>query len=73
MKVCYFFHGVLFSLSDWILMEIYSRVYFSLCLFLVISVRSLTQRKLNPHKNFPICGITKYYETEKSLDGEYIV
>ena len=35
----------------------YSRVYFSLCLFLVISGRSRTQRKRNPHEKFPIYGI----------------
>ena len=38
-------------------MKTYSRVYFSLCLFLAISERSRTQRKLNPREKFPIYGI----------------
>ena len=37
-------------------MKTYSRVYFSLCLFSAISGKLRTQRKLNPHKNFPIYG-----------------
>ena len=35
-------------------MKTYCRVYFSLCLFLAISGRSRTQRKLNPREKFPI-------------------
>ena len=38
-------------------MKTYSMVYFSLCLFMAISERSRTRRKLNPHENFPIYGI----------------
>ena len=35
-------------------MKSYSRVYFSLCLFLAISRRSRTHWKLNPREKFPI-------------------
>ena len=38
-------------------MKMYSRVYFLLCLFLAITGRSRTQRKLNPREKFPIYGI----------------
>ena len=38
-------------------MKTYSRVYFSLCLFLAILRRSRTQRKLNPREKFPMYGI----------------
>ena len=38
-------------------MKTYSRVYFSLCLYLVISGRSRTQRKLNPREKLPIHGM----------------
>ena len=48
------FHQVLFSLFQLLSMKMYSRVYFSLCLFLAISGRSRTQRKLNPRENFLI-------------------
>ena len=37
-------------------MKTYSRVYFSLCLFLAISGRSRTQQKLNPREKLPIYG-----------------
>ena len=37
-------------------MKMYIRVYFSLCLYLAISGRPRTQRKLNPHEKFPIYG-----------------
>ena len=50
------FHRVLFSLFQGLSVMTYSRVYFSLCLFLAISGRSRTQRKLNPRENFPIYG-----------------
>ena len=50
------FHWVLFALFQGLSMKTYSRVYFSLCLFLVISGRSRTQRKLNPREQFPIYG-----------------
>ena len=43
-------HGVLFSLFQELSMKTYSRVYFSLCLFSVISRRSRIQRKLNSRK-----------------------
>ena len=52
------FHWVLFSLFQGLPMKTYSRVYFSLCLFLAISGRSRTYRKLNPHEKFPIYGST---------------
>ena len=39
-------------------MKTYIRVYFSLCLFLAISERSRTQRKLNLRERFPIYGIS---------------
>ena len=51
------FHRVLFSLFQGLLMKTYNRVYFSLRLFFAISVRSWTQRKLNPREKFPIYGI----------------
>ena len=59
---------VKFSLSpifvfDGLSMKTYRRVYFSLCLFLVISGRSRTQRKLNPHEKFPIYGIDCFLPT----------
>ena len=41
-----------------ILIEEYSMVYSSLCLFLAISGRSRTQRKLNPREKFKIYGIS---------------
>ena len=51
------FHRVLFLLFKGLSMKIYSRVYFSLCLFLAISRRLRTQRKLNQHEKIPIYGI----------------
>ena len=57
------FHWVLFLLFQGLLMKTYSRVYFSLCLILVILVRSRTQRKLNPRENFPIYGICMIRQT----------
>ena len=51
------FHWDLFSLFEVFSMENYHRVYFSLCLFLAISGRSRTQRKLHPREKFPIYGI----------------
>ena len=45
-------------------MKTYSRVYFSLCLFLAISGRSRTQWKLNPREKFPIYGIILYCVTQ---------
>ena len=51
------FHWVLFSLFQGLSMKTYRRVYFSLCLFLAISGRPRTQRKLNPRKKFPIYGM----------------
>ena len=50
------FHRVLFWLFQGLSMKTYSRVYFSLCLTLVISERSRTQQKLNPREKFPIYG-----------------
>ena len=50
------FHWVLFSLFKGFSMETYSRVNFSLCLFLAILDRSRTQRKLYPREKFPIYG-----------------
>ena len=43
------FHWVLFSLFQGLSMKTYSRVYFSLCLFLANSGRSRTQRKIKSH------------------------
>ena len=51
------FHRVLFSLFQGLSMETYSRVYFSVCLFLAISGRLRTKQKLNPCEKFPIYGI----------------
>ena len=51
------FHWVLFSLFQGLSMKTHSRVYFSLCLFLAVTGRSRTQRKLNPREKFPIYGI----------------
>ena len=45
------FHRVLFFLFQGLSMKTYSRVYFSLSLFLAISRRSQTQRKLNQREN----------------------
>ena len=50
------FHWVLFSLFQGLSVKTYSRVYFSLCLFLTMSGRSRTQRKLNSREKFPIYG-----------------
>ena len=47
------FHWVLFSLFQVFSMKTYSRVYFSLRLFLEISERSRTQQKLNPREKNP--------------------
>ena len=61
------FHWVLFSLFQGLSVKTYSRVYFSLCLFLAISRRSRTQQKLNPREKFPIYGIliaTSYHVRE---------
>ena len=54
------FHRFLFLLFQGLSINKYSRVYFSLCLFLAISGRSQTQRKLNPCQKFPIYGIVCY-------------
>ena len=51
------FHWILFLLFQGFPMATYSRIYFSLCLFLKISGKSWTQRKLNPREKFPIYGI----------------
>ena len=51
------FHWVLFSLFQRLSMKTYSRVFYSLCLFLASFRRSRTQRKLNPREKFPIYGI----------------
>ena len=53
------FHWVLFSLLKGLSMKTYSRVYFLLCLFLAITGRSRTQRKLNPREKFPIYGSSR--------------
>ena len=55
------FHRVLFSLFQRLSMMKYSRVYFSRCLFLAISGRSRTQRKLSPRGKFPIYGMLKQW------------
>ena len=58
-KVCYIFTESYFRYfkdSQW--RQIVGFI-FSLCLFLAISGRSRTQRKLNPHDKFPIYG--KWY------------
>ena len=52
------FHWVLFSLFQGLSMMMYSRVYFSLCLFLAISGRLRTRRKLNTHEKFTIYNNT---------------
>ena len=52
-------HWVLFSLFQGLSMKMYNRVYFSLCLFLAVSGRSLTQRKLNPCEKFTTYGIMR--------------
>ena len=44
-------------------MKTYSRVYFSLCLFLAISRRSRTPRKFNPREKIPIYGIFFAFKT----------
>ena len=49
-------------------MKTYSRVYFSLCLFLAISGRSRTQRKLNPRENFPIYGMSFNHDNNGPFD-----
>ena len=50
------FHWVLFSLFQGLTIKTYSRLNVLLCLFLSISGRSQTQRKLNPPEKFPIYG-----------------
>ena len=52
------FHWVLFSLFQGESIKTYSRVNFSLCLFLAISGRSRTKRILNPREKFPIYGMS---------------
>ena len=63
-KVKYCISGIFrvgkFWLFQGLSVKTYSRVYFSLCLFLAISGRSRTQRKLNPCEKFPIYGIFSY-------------
>ena len=54
---CVKFNWVLILLFQGLSMKTYNRVYFSLSLFLAISGRSRTQRKLNPHEKFRIYGI----------------
>ena len=51
------FHRVLFSLFQGLSMKTYSGVYFLLRLFLGISGRLRTQRKLNPREKYPIYGM----------------
>ena len=46
------YHRVVFSLFQGLSMKTCSRVYFSLCLFLRISGRSQTQRKLSPREKY---------------------
>ena len=41
-------------------MKTYSRIYFSLCLFLAISGRSRIWLKLNPREKFPIYGMVTW-------------
>ena len=50
------FHWVIFSLFQGLSVKTYSRVNISLCLFLAITGRSRTQRKLNSREKFPIYG-----------------
>ena len=50
-------------------MKTYSRVYFSLCLFLAISDRSRTQWKLNPLEKFPIYGMKKVWSIRLPYHG----
>ena len=59
------FHRVLFSLDQGLSMKTYSRVYFSLCLFLAISPRSRTQQKFNPSEK--ISDIQYLVITKESL------
>ena len=66
------FHRVIFSLFQGLSMKRYSRVYFSLCLFLAISGRSRTQRKLNPREKFPIYGIAVYRICIRSLKSHFL-
>ena len=47
------FHRVLFLLFQGLSMKTFSRVYFSLCLFLAISGRSRTQRKIKSMQKIP--------------------
>ena len=56
LRRCVKFSMILFSLFQGESMKTCSRVNFSLCLFLAISERSRTQRKLNPREKFPIYG-----------------
>ena len=46
--------------------------YFSMCLFLAISGRSRTQRKLNPHEKFPIYNIMSNCYTIYSTSAHII-
>ena len=56
------FHWVQFSLFQILSIKTYSRVNFSLCLFLAISGRSRIQRKLNSREKFRIYGIYIQYK-----------
>ena len=55
------FHRVIFLLFQGLSTKTYSRVYFSLCLFLAISGRSRPQRKLNPREKFSIYGMSLWF------------
>ena len=67
-KVCY-----IFTESYFCYLKTYSRVYFSLCLFLAISGRSRSQRKLKPRKKFRIYGIVEIFSFSICPSGEIIL